>query len=190
MPPKTKITKEDILNIAFEIVRQNGIDSLNARNIAKALHCSTQPVFSHYENMSALRAEVYAMASKYHTDYFDRVSPDENIFLNVSVAYVDFALEEPHLFRFLFMSDSFRTGAIDEFMEGDCNKHISQHIPDYIDKSSPAASATFTDMWLYAHGIATMLVMNQINITKEEVQLMLTRMCHALINDLKYKNKP
>lgn len=184
MPPRQKITKEDILQAAFTLVRENGIEGLNARSVAKALHCSTQPVFSYYENMSLLKSDVYALASKYHTDYFNNVQLGEDIFLNVGLAYVDFALEEPHLFRFLFMSDSFGTKALDEFMDGDCNEYIVQGMPSFIDKSSPTATAIFTDMWLYAHGIATMLVMNQLDITKQEIRLMLTRVFDALMQDL------
>ena len=44
MPPKTRITKEMIINAGFEIVRFDGVEALNARNIASKLSCSTQPV--------------------------------------------------------------------------------------------------------------------------------------------------
>ena len=55
MPPKVKITKEDIINTALELVRANGEQSVNARNIASALNCSTQPVFSNFATMDDLR---------------------------------------------------------------------------------------------------------------------------------------
>ena len=48
MPPKVKITKEDIIQKALEIVRTNGEQALNARSIASALNCSTQPVFFNF----------------------------------------------------------------------------------------------------------------------------------------------
>ena len=58
MPPKIRITKEDILSTAVEIVRQEGAAALNARAIASSLHCSTQPIFSNFETMDVLRAAV------------------------------------------------------------------------------------------------------------------------------------
>ena len=37
MPPKVKVTKEDILHAAIQIVRQSGDQALNARTVAAAL---------------------------------------------------------------------------------------------------------------------------------------------------------
>ncbi|MBP3368131.1 MAG: TetR/AcrR family transcriptional regulator, partial [Clostridia bacterium] len=55
MPPKVKITKEDIVKTALELVRAEGEEALNARSIAAALGCSTQPIFSNFETMDELR---------------------------------------------------------------------------------------------------------------------------------------
>lgn len=33
MPPKVKITKEDIINAAVDIVRESGAEALNARTV-------------------------------------------------------------------------------------------------------------------------------------------------------------
>ena len=40
MPPKTRIQKEDIIQVAFDIVRAEGLEALNARRIAKELNLS------------------------------------------------------------------------------------------------------------------------------------------------------
>ena len=48
MAPKPKITKERIVEAAFHIARESGAEQLNARRIAQALHCSTQPVLYHF----------------------------------------------------------------------------------------------------------------------------------------------
>ena len=42
---KRVITKEIILDGALQFVIKNGIDSLNARSLAKELNCSTQPIY-------------------------------------------------------------------------------------------------------------------------------------------------
>lgn len=43
MPPKVKVTKEEIIAAALEILRQKGMEAVNARAVAAALGCSTQP---------------------------------------------------------------------------------------------------------------------------------------------------
>ncbi|MBO5790241.1 MAG: TetR/AcrR family transcriptional regulator, partial [Clostridia bacterium] len=62
MPPKVKITKEEIVEAAMRIVRECGDEALNARNIAASLGCSTQPVFSNFATMAELRLAVIKKA--------------------------------------------------------------------------------------------------------------------------------
>ncbi|MGI6336632.1 MAG: TetR-like C-terminal domain-containing protein [Eubacteriales bacterium] len=174
MPPSRKISKDDVLTAAFQIVRKEGIDSLNARYLADALECSTQPIFSCFENMTQLKQAVFQMAGDYHTAYFDKVNTGKNLFVNVGMAYIDFALEEPHLFRLLFMSDLF--GAeLGAYMQGDCNEHITGAVPERFFSDSPEMKSIFMDMWLYAHGIAALLVTNQITTERDEIKNMLQR---------------
>jgi len=58
MPPKIKVTKDEIINNAIEIVRKDGEQSINARTIATQLNCSTQPIFSNFATMDDLRLAV------------------------------------------------------------------------------------------------------------------------------------
>ena len=44
MPPKVKVTKDMVIDAAFEIAREAGAENINARTVAKKLNCSTQPV--------------------------------------------------------------------------------------------------------------------------------------------------
>ena len=52
MPPKVKITKEDIIKTSLELIKKYGVESVNARAIAKELNCSTQPIFSNFSSMN------------------------------------------------------------------------------------------------------------------------------------------
>ena len=72
MPPKIRITKADIVNTAVDIVRKNGESALNARNIATALNCSTQPVFSNFATMDDLRVAVVEAADALCGEYRKR----------------------------------------------------------------------------------------------------------------------
>lgn len=55
MPPKKRITRELILKKAFDMVHEEGIDSLNARALAKKLNCSTMPIFQSFQDMRDLK---------------------------------------------------------------------------------------------------------------------------------------
>ena len=62
MPPKVRITKEEIIRTALDLVRQSGAEAINARAIANALLCSTQPIFSNFETMEELENATLAAA--------------------------------------------------------------------------------------------------------------------------------
>ena len=56
MPPKAKVTREMILDAAFDLVRAQGQETLNVRALAKALRCSTQPILYNFATMEIGRA--------------------------------------------------------------------------------------------------------------------------------------
>jgi AcrR family transcriptional regulator len=183
MPPKNKFSKEEVLKTAFQLVREQGIENLNARNIAKMLHSSTQPIFSYYKNMAELKAELFEMVSKYNSSYFDDVELGKYFLSNICMAYIDFAIEEPNLFRLMFMSDNFSGTKLGDFFTNfadDCNKHLMDTMPKAFDMESPDSNRIFIDAWLYAHGISTMLVMNQLPTPRSEIETMMKNMCRLL----------
>lgn len=65
MPPKVKITKEMVLNAAFEITRADGIEAINAKNVAAYLKCSTQPVMYNFATIEELKLAVFDQAFEY-----------------------------------------------------------------------------------------------------------------------------
>ena len=64
MAPKAKYTKEMIINSAFELVREQGISALSARSLAKKMNASSQPIFTYFNNMEEVKAEVIKKAKE------------------------------------------------------------------------------------------------------------------------------
>lgn len=69
MPPIPKISKDMIIDNSLKIIKTEGIESLNVRNIANKLNCSTQPIMYHYKNMDILKDELYKKVDQYHSEY-------------------------------------------------------------------------------------------------------------------------
>ena len=107
MPPKIKVTKDEILDAAIDIVRQNGPAAINARTVAKALNCSTQPVFSNFATMEALRQGVRDRAEQICAEYLRREEESGKypVYKANGMAYIRFAKEERELFKLLYMRD-------------------------------------------------------------------------------------
>ena len=103
MPPKARVTKDMVIDAAFEVARQTGAENISARTVSEKLNCSTQPVMYHFATIEALKKAAYAKADRFHTEYLMNAEP-HNIMLCIGLNYIRFAVEEPHLFRFLFQS--------------------------------------------------------------------------------------
>ncbi|XCP85194.1 TetR/AcrR family transcriptional regulator [Roseburia hominis] len=104
MPPKAKITKEMVIDAAFEVTRAEGAQNVNARTVSKKLGCSTQPIMYHFTKIEDMKRAVYEKVGQFHTEYLLNINPKEDVMLGIGLNYIRFAVEEPNLFRFLFQS--------------------------------------------------------------------------------------
>ena len=173
MPPKVKITKEEILRTALDLVRTQGAQALGARSIAAALGCSTQPIFSNFSTMEELRYAVAvqadALCQRYTKDELDsgRYAP----YKASGMAYIRFAKEERELFKFLYMCD--RTGQPSP-VETDHFRNMSTKVSGYTGLDASQASLFHLEMWAYVHGIATMFATGFFDLDWDLVETMLT----------------
>ena len=120
MPAKAKVTKEMIVDAAFAIAREAGVENINARTVSERLHCSTQPVMYHFATMEELKRTVYAKADIYHSEYLMNMKkPPKGAALGIGMNYIRFAIEEPYLFRFLFQSDYFSGKTLLELIDAE-----------------------------------------------------------------------
>ena len=58
MPPKPKFTKEEIVDKAFELVREKGFDALTSRELGNRLGSSARPIFTVFKDMNEVKSEV------------------------------------------------------------------------------------------------------------------------------------
>lgn len=102
MPPKQRINREMILESAFAMFINEGMEVVNARSVAKALGCSTQPIFSYYTGMQDLRDALDAKARELFASEVLSAERGEGWMVNTSEAFVRFACNRPHIYRHLF----------------------------------------------------------------------------------------
>ena len=100
MARKETITKNDILNAAFEMARTEGPAQVSARTLAAKAGCSTQPIFRVYKNMEELGEDLFAKAMDFFCAYYEEFPKQNNTpFVNLGLAYIRFSQEEQNLFR-------------------------------------------------------------------------------------------
>ena len=59
MGRKTRITKEMIMEAAYELLDESGIGAVAIKNLAAKLDCSTQPISWQFGSMTELKKELY-----------------------------------------------------------------------------------------------------------------------------------
>ncbi len=189
MPPKIKVTKEEIINVAIRLVREKGIESLNARDLAKEIGCSVHPIFRTYNSMEGLKTAIYKMAENiYNERMLSAGEHTDDGFLNMGLTYIDFAKNEKNLFKLLFMSDAFRDQSIMDIVgttEGD--DEVLEMLCQRTGLSIKAAKELYTGIWLTTHGIASMFATNNCRFTDEENRRLLNNSFMGLL--LKLKNE-
>ena len=173
MPPKVKVKKEDVISAAVDIVRSCGAQAINARTIASALNCSTQPVFSNFASMDELRLAVVERADKLCQAYMQREveSGAFPAYKANGMAYIRFAKEEKELFKLLYMRD--RSGeSVPETTEQ--TGQMESMIHNNTGLSGADAKLFHLEMWAYVHGIAAMFATGFLDLDWELVSKMLT----------------
>lgn len=173
MPPKFKITKEDIINATVNVVRKNGIQGINVRTIASILNCSTQPIFSNFKGVEELRFAVIEKSDLLFQEYMKREIENGKfpIYKASGMAYIRFAKEEKELFKLLYMRDR----SCENIFEGsNINKKMESIVQNNTGLSGDEAKLFHLEMWAYVHGIATMFATGYLDIDWELVSKMLT----------------
>lgn len=173
MPPKIKVTKEEIVDAVLNIVRVSGPDAINARTIAAALDCSTQPIFSNFATMEELRMAVVEKAYDHYLSYVhqDTASGQYPAYKASGMAYIRFAKEEKELFKLLYMRDRTHTTAT---WEDDHFNSMASFVQSYTGLSEADATLFHLEMWAYVHGIATMFATGFLDLDWALVSQMMT----------------
>lgn len=188
MPPKAKITKEMIFNTVMEITRKTGFDAVNARSIASKLQCSTQPIFSCYENMDELKNEFLDFVYQYFEQYVANYCNLNNIIspLIYPLSYIDFAREEAHLFKLLFINDmDLDMQEPKDFYKEIGNEERAKQFSEMIGVELERAKIIFLDLFLYSHGIAVLTATKKLALDTKNAENMLRNILSAFIKQEK-----
>lgn len=182
MPTTIRITKEMILNAAFDITRNEGIEKLSNREIAKKMNCSIRPIYYQFKNSEELYKALYNKINSYFYDFIMKnIVDDIPHYKQIGINYIKFAQEETNLFKVLFMSPS--RNLPNSFVETDKTGFagvvaaikLSTHLSDKDIKSF------HTKMWIFVHGIATLTVSRSFKFTDEQIKDLLSQEFQALM---------
>ena len=182
MPTNVRITKDMILDTAFDIARSGGLKDVSNREIASRLGCSIRPIYYQFKNTDELKGELYAKIEKYFYTYLmDNMRDDIPPYKQVGINYIRFAREESHFFRILFMSETnllpmgFVTKDEDDF------RKLAKFIKFSTKLSDDDIKTFHVRMWLFAHGIASLVASNTVVFSDTQIEKLLSYEFQALM---------
>lgn len=164
-----KVEKQDIVKAAFEILRTEGFGQVSVRNVAKKLNCSTKPIYFQFENMLELKGELKTLAEK---KYIEITAASKgkfnNDYVSHGMAYITFARDEKHLFRYLYLNgrdDKAKLQIDDVNYESIITAIIARY-----NITKEQATALHFDMAIYSYGLAVMVNTGFIELTDKMLE--------------------
>ena len=176
MARKTQISKEVILRHALEMLIRDGYSSINIKTLSKEIGCSTQPLVWHFGNMEGLRTALAEYALIYANSKIAPAAEDAaDAFSQVITAYIQLALREPNLFKFLYMnSDSSASLNENDALKSDNSfGELVKRLSDSYQVSGEKIARYLQHTIIYLHGIATLTVAGIVKASEEEVMQMI-----------------
>lgn len=182
MPPKSKFTREEIINAALMIATEKDISSVTARAIGEKLNSSARPIFTVFKSMEEVTAEVKKAAKTIYNEYIKEGLKEEIHFKGVGKAYIRFAIEKPKLFQLLFMSETEENTTMGALPVVDDNyEDILSSITAQYDIPNEDALSIYSHLWVYTHGIASLCATKTIKFGGDEINAMITEVFTALM---------
>lgn len=187
MPPKPKYTKEEIINAAYELMREKGIDAVVAREVGKRLNTSSSPIFTVWSSMDELKEEVWNLAKEKYRQYMEYVFDYSPSFKEFGMRCVSFAEEEPNLFRLLFLKQRSEHSPYVRFKQEFESIFIPlvKEIENQFGLSEKDAEDLLNQMLIFANGIASFVLTDSDSFSKEAVSRHLSQVCIGIV--LTYK---
>ena len=144
-----------LIHSALELLEEGGESELSLRAVARRAGVSAAAPYRHYADREALLSAVAAVG---YAELADRLAAAHPLpstpeqLARVAVAYVQFALERPALFRIMFgepcdRDDDERVAAI---------AVVSQYVRAIVERTFPRSDpeALATAVWALVHGLA------------------------------------
>ena len=187
MSSAKRVQKEDIIKASFSILLEKGIDKVNARDIAKKLNISVQPIFYRFDNMDDLKQNLLQYSLNYYQEFLLDTKGSVPKYKEIGINYIHFAKQNSNKFKFIFMGDYHIK--IEEFAYFDQSYEEVEKILQVQNKiSSDKVKKMHLKMWMFTHGIACLIATNTCDFTDDEISMLLTEEFQALMNDLCHKD--
>jgi AcrR family transcriptional regulator len=172
-----------LVRAAMELLEESGETALSLRAVARRAGVSPAAPYRHYADREALVSAVAAVGYRELADRLAAAHPSPSTpdqLASVAIAYVQFALERPALFRIMFTEPCDR----DNHERVAATAAVSQYLGGIVERIFPQADAEAlaTAIWALVHGLAFLHLDGKLDAsTPTVVAERITAATHALL---------
>ena len=167
--PKQKITKKMVVDAAFEIAKDRGMEDMLVKNIADKIGCSVQPIYSYCENMEGLKLNVIERTKEFIQSFLVAHIDKDDLFRSTGNAYIQLAKEEPHLFKIFILHERKGISSLEDLYQSETNPKIAEFIDKNLHINISKAKQLHLNMLIYTIGIGTIFSMTTPGISTNEI---------------------
>ena len=173
-----------LLRAAMELLEESGEADLSLRAVARRAGVSAAAPYRHYADREALVSAVAAVGYQELAQQLAAAHPSPSTpeqLASVAIAYVQFALERPALFRIMFTEPCDR----DNDDRVAATAAVAQYVRAIVERAFPEADAEAlgTAIWALVHGLAFLHLDGKLDATSPTlVADRITAAIHALLN--------
>ncbi len=179
MSRKIKFNTQELLDTAFCMTQEEGFLQVTARKLAAKANCSTQPIFRAYSGMPELMEALFEKCILYYQAYYLTYNKaNKTPFIDLGMAYIEFAKTEKNIFQLLFLSTYRGERSLYEVLNGKDN-FVALEINKAKQAGCKNASEVFMKMWIFIHGAACMSVTGDYDLSIEDTQVLLEEQYNA-----------
>lgn len=167
--PKQRITKEMVVDAAFELARSGGMEQVMVKTIAEKIGCSVQPIYSYCQNMEGLRNDVGERVNHFIQEYVLAHIDKNNLFQSTGQAYIQIAKDEPQIFKMFILRRREGVSSLEDLYRLETNPNIAKVIAQELNISISQAKQLHLHMLIYTIGIGTIFSMTTPGISADEI---------------------
>ncbi|MGO2314824.1 MAG: TetR/AcrR family transcriptional regulator, partial [Pseudolactococcus laudensis] len=154
---------------AEQFITEKSPSELTARGLSKYMNISTQPLYAEFENMAALKRELFSQIYyKLQNDVFNKKTHEDAV-INLSLNYINFSCQNPKLFKTIYLEKHGEDNhSVNEFSYN-IFRTLIQDDPTYSKLTEKQINALLTGTWVISTGFANLIASSTIHPSQFEI---------------------
>ncbi|MDR2919896.1 MAG: TetR/AcrR family transcriptional regulator [Tannerella sp.] len=167
MPRIRILTKEVILNAAFEIVCIDGFSMLTARNVAKKIGASVRPIYEAYTNMDELKQDVVSKVKEELDSIIYSYKKTGRPYFDIGLGQIYTAYTKPALFHAYYHEGMLGQNLDNLSPDNYVMQTIRQELGN-INMSEQMMMDVVINAWIYVFGLASFVALGAVAYDEEK----------------------